>query len=414
MDFDVIVLGAGIVGVSCALYLTERGKKVVLIDRREPGEETSYGNAGLIERAAVIPYGFPRDFTSLLQYASNHSNAAHYDMISLPSYLPWLLRYWHESSPARLAKASADMLPLISRSVDEHQALIQRIGTEAQQLVCETGLLEAWRDTRRFSQEASQAERLARRFGLSLTVLDGKSLGILEPSLNTGFAGALHWHNPKAVNSPGDLTKSYARLFIREGGSLLLGDAKSLQQVDGGWTVRTMNGDISASSAVLALGPWSDEVFRPLGYRIPLTVKRGYHRHYRATQPLNRPVVDVDHGYVVAPMKHGLRLTTGVELARRDRPPSWKQLINSEYAARQIFPLGEALEDQPWMGMRPCLPDMRPVIGPAPNHDGLWFCFGHNHHGLTLGPVSGRLLAEMVTGVEPFTDPMPYSASRFA
>ncbi|HBX7448282.1 TPA: FAD-binding oxidoreductase, partial [Klebsiella pneumoniae] len=78
------------------------------------------------------------------------------------------------------------------------------------------------------------------------------------------------------------------------------------------------------------------------------------------------------------------------------------------------FPLGEALEDQPWMGMRPCLPDMRPVIGPAPNHDGLWFCFGHNHHGLTLGPVSGRLLAEMVTGVEPFTDPMPYSASRFA
>ncbi|MBR7453896.1 FAD-binding oxidoreductase, partial [Klebsiella pneumoniae] len=90
--------------------------------------------------------------------------------------------------------------------------------------------------------------------------------------------GALHWHNPKAVNSPGDLTKSYARLFIREGGSLLLGDAKSLQQVDGGWTVRTMNGDISASSAVLALGPWSDEVFRPLGYRIPLTVKRGYHR----------------------------------------------------------------------------------------------------------------------------------------
>ena len=119
------------------------------------------------------------------------------------------------------------MLPLISRSVDEHQALIQRIGTEAQQLVCETGLLEAWRDTRRFSQEASQAERLARRFGLSLTVLDGKSLGILEPSLNTGFAGALHWHNPKAVNSPGDLTKSYARLFIREGGSLLLGMRKA-------------------------------------------------------------------------------------------------------------------------------------------------------------------------------------------
>jgi D-amino-acid dehydrogenase len=166
---------------------------------------------------------------------------------------------------------------------------------------------------------------------------------------------------------------------------------------------------------VIALGPWSDDVFRPLGYRIPLAVKRGYHMHYGAVgnAVLNHPLLDSDEGYLLAPMNRGIRLTTGVEFARRDAPKTPVQLDKVEPIARKLLPLAERRDAEPWMGARPCLPDMLPVIGPAPRHQGLWFDFGHQHHGFTQGPVSGRLIAEMICGETPFTDPAPYRADRF-
>jgi len=175
-------------------------------------------------------------------------------------------------------------------------------------------------------------------------------------------------------------------------------------------------GSIEAREAVVALGPWSNDVFRPLGYEIPLSVKRGYHMHYgvKGNTTLGHSVRDADGGFALAPMIKGVRLTTGVEFADRDAPPSPVQLARDEPLARELFPLAERLEPEPWMGRRPCLPDMVPVIGKGERHQGLWFAFGHAHHGFTLGPVTGRLLAEMMTGREPFTDPSSYAASRFA
>src|SRR5262249_7327864 len=148
-------------------------------------------------------------------------------------------------------------------------------------------------------------------------------------------------------------------------------------------------------------------VFRRFGYRIPLAVKRGYHRHYRLEDghALDHSVVDEEAGYVLAPMSRGVRLTTGIEFASPKAPPMTMQIDRAERIARRLLPLGDAVEETPWLGLRPCLPDMRPVIGKAPRHAGLWFNFGHAHHGLTLGPVTGRLLASLMTGGEPLTDP---------
>jgi D-amino-acid dehydrogenase len=177
----------------------------------------------------------------------------------------------------------------------------------------------------------------------------------------------------------------------------------------------TASGKVEAPEVVVALGPWSDTVFRPLGYKIPLLMKRGYHVHFdtKANISLNHPLVDVDGGFLLAPMSQGIRLTTGIEFARRDSLPTPIQLDRTEPFARQILPLGHRIETTPWMGSRPCLPDMRPVIGRGARHKGLWFAFGHNHHGFTLGPVTGRLLAEMITGENTFTDPAPYASTRF-
>ncbi|WP_054927430.1 MULTISPECIES: FAD-binding oxidoreductase [unclassified Burkholderia] len=413
MDFDVIVLGAGIVGVSSALHLQDRGLRVVLVDRRAPGEETSHGNAGLIERSSVVPYAFPRRLGTLLRYARNRSVDLYWDYRALPAYAGWLARFWRESSPRRLAAAARDLLPLVAASVVEHDVLLAR--TDAQPLVHDGGWIEAFRSPALFDAEARAQQRVAAAHGLRMTVLDVHALRAREPGIGDAFCGAFHWQDPKTVSSPGGLTKAYARLFERDGGTFVRGDATTLVQVDDGWQVRTEHGPISARSAVVALGPWSDQVFAPLGYRIPLRAKRGYHMHYRPTRtPLNVPVCDTEAGFVVAPMEGGrLRLTTGVEIALPDAPPTGVQLARAEPLACDAFGIGERLDPQPWLGMRPCTPDMRPVIGPAPRHRHLWFAFGHCHHGLTLGPATGRLLAEMMTGAPTYIDPHPYRPARF-
>lgn len=415
MDFDVVVLGAGIVGVSCAIHLQDRGRRVALVDRGMPGEGTSFGNAGLIERSAVVPYAFPRSLGALLRYARNQSTDLYWDYKALPSFLPWLARYWHESSPQRLAAAAHDMLPLVLRCVDEHEALLARAGAPAGALVRETGWIEAYRTPSEFEVAAQRARHLANAQALRLETLDAGALRTREPALSDAFCGGLHWVDPRSVTDPAALTQAYAALFKGIGGSVLTGDAASIRPESDAWTVQTSEGPVGARALVVALGPWSDVAFAPLGYRIPLRAKRGYHMHYEATAgaPLGRPILDREHGYVVAPMQRGLRLTTGIEIAAREAPPTGVQLARAEVHARPAFGLGRRLDAAPWLGLRPCTPDMRPVIGQAPRHRGLWFAFGHAHHGLTLGPVTGRLLAEMMTGEAPFTDPRPYSPARF-
>ena len=409
---DVIVLGAGIVGVSAALHLQARGRAVTLIDKGLPGAETSHGNAGLIERSSVIPYAFPRDLTTILAYASNRSVAVRYQPEFLARILPWLARYWWNSASERLNRAAREMLPLIERCIGEHEHFAGP--AEVEPLMRREGWIEYYRSVRSFERAAESAAELG-PFQLSYDVLDSQALSRREPALQGDIAGALHWRDPATVSDPGAVTRAYAKLFTARGGALVTGDANGLEQDGEAWTIATPRARHRAGAAVVALGPWSDDLCRRFGYRFPLAYKRGYHMHYEAqgNAVLNHPICDAEAGFVLSPMMRGIRLTTGIELAARDAPSDTRQMKQAEQIARRIFPLGKAVDPAPWRGARPCLPDMKPIIGKAPRHDGLWFTFGHAHHGFTLGPVTGRLLGEMMTGEEPFTDPRPYAAERF-
>lgn len=410
---DVAVLGAGMVGVSAALHLQARGRDVALIDRLgAAGQETSFGNAGLIERSSIFPYLFPRDPAKLIKYALNLLPEAHYHFSALPAVGPWLMRYWRESAPERVRRNVAARRPLIENCLKEHEALIE--AAHAGHLLRKDGWIKLYRRTASLAAGVADAQRL-RDYGLHIDVLDARGVAAREPDL-APVAGGLHYRDTASVSDPGRLAQAYADLFVARGGRFLAGDALSLaQESDGRWRVSAQEGPVVARDAVVALGPWSDRIFRPLGYDIPMGWKRGYHMHYaaRAGARLNHPVLDVDVGYLLAPMARGIRLTSGAEFAGRDAPPTPVQIELCEPVARALFPLAERLDPGPWKGARPCLPDMLPALGPAPRHAGLWFDFGHAHHGLTLGPVTGRLLAEMMTGEEPFTDPTPYRVGRF-
>lgn len=410
---DVIVLGAGIVGVSTALHLQERGRSVLLVDRGKPGAETSHGNAGLIERSSVVPYAFPRDLTSLVALASNRSIAVRYRPMTLLKMAPWLARYWWNSAPARLDRLGRAILPLIERSIAEHQRWARDAGTEA--FLRDGGWVEFYRERRALNGAIRAAAELA-PYGLAYDVLEGDALHEREPGLlPAAIAGAIHWRDPVTVSDPGGITHAYAALFVSRGGTFAPADALGLRHTGNGWRLSTDKGEWQAAEVVAALGPWSKEFYEQFGYRFPLGFKRGYHMHYEIAPGMapRHPLCDARAGFVLSQMRRGVRLTTGIELAGRDQASDTWQLDRAERIARGIMPLGRRLDAEAWRGARPCLPDMLPIIGRAPRHAGLWFAFGHAHHGFTLGPVSGRLLAEAMTGAPTFCDMAPFAAERF-
>jgi D-amino-acid dehydrogenase len=409
---DAIVLGAGIVGVSIALHLVKRGLSVALVDRRGPGEETSYGNAGVIEGNTLFPHAFPSGFGELLRIALKRAPEANYHLSYLPSVAPWLLAYRTNTNPENSIKFAEAMRPLYAHAVAEHEALMLEAG--ATRYLRKDGWMKVYRSRDAFDANARERD-YAGKLGLACRALGVDGALALEPSLAPVFSHAVHWPSAASVSNPGAVVKAYAARFNALGGVTLEGDARTLHRNGANWRIDTEQGALDSKEVVVALGPWASDLLDPLGIKLPMKWKRGYHRHFKANgnAALTRPVVDVANGYCLAPMEQGIRLTTGAEFADRDAPPTPVQFDRLLPQAEGLFPLGEKLEAQPWMGSRPCFADSRPVIGRAPGQAGLWLAYGHAHWGLTLGPVTGRLVADLVTGEKPFIDPAPYAAERF-
>jgi D-amino-acid dehydrogenase len=407
-----MVLGAGMVGVASALHLQRRGWSVVLVDRNPPGRETSYGNAGFIQSEAVRPYPMPRDLRTLLEIAMRRTNDVHYSIASLPQHIGPLLRYWWHSSPERHRRISQSYARIIAQAAGEHGVLIRESG--ADNLVQRRGYHSLHRTQAALDHAALLAEALAAEHGVRSQIIGAAQLAAVEPGLTETGAGAIHWRDTWTVSDPGGLVAAYADLFTRSGGTFVSGDAATLAPAPGGgWRIDSDNGGLDADAAVVALGPWSPDLLRKFGYRFPMVRKRGYHRHFSGGSKLDLPLQDPAFGYVVAPMSKGLRLTTGAELAGRSMSARPIQLERAEQAARGIVDLGSAVEAEPWSGVRPCMPDMLPVVGSAAKHKGLWMHFGHGHQGYTLGPATGRLLAELMSGEPTFTDASAFGPARY-
>lgn len=409
---DVMVLGAGIVGTSVAVHLVKRGMSVALVDRAGIGEQTSYGNAGIIEGNTVFPPAFPSDVGALARIAFKRAGEANYHLSFLPSVMPWLLAFRAASRRDRLAETARLIRPLFSRAVAEHEALMGE--ADATHFLRKTGWLKVYRGEKSFGALAPEFD-LAAKFGLPLQSLDTAGALAIEPSLKPVFAHAVFWPQAASVSNPLGVTRAYAKRFGALGGVTVAGDARSLHRVGNRWRVETNQGSLDSAECVVALGPWASDLLNTLGVKLPLAVKRGYHRHFRAegNAGLSRPVLDAEAGYLITPMEQGIRMTTGVEFAARDSAPSPAQFDRILPRARELFPLGPRADDKTWLGSRPCFPDSRPVIGRAPGHAGLWLAIGHAHWGLTLGPATGRMIAEMMTAEIPFCDPAPYRAERF-
>ncbi|MDZ7622462.1 MAG: FAD-binding oxidoreductase [Candidatus Competibacteraceae bacterium] len=410
---ETIVLGAGMVGVSIAYHLAQRGRPVLLIDRRSPGQETSFGNAGIIQREAIAPYPFPHDLKTLARVLPNRDIAIRYRPSAMVAAAGPLVAYWLNSLPRRYEQIVPEYAALIALSTQEHAPMIAAAG--ATHLIRKEGWLELYRTTPALDARDRKARMAAEDYGVLSERLTRGQLDRIQPGLSPAAIGAIHWQNSWTVTSPGDLVLAYAKAFAEQGGRWLQAELRGVAPAASGWRVTTDEGVHTAAEVVIALGPWSGRFIKMLDYKLPLFVKRGYHMHYiqPETTRLRAWIMDAEKGYLLEPMQAGIRLTTGAELANLDAPPHYGQLDAAEKVARELFPIGERVETLPWKGARPCTPDMKPIIGPAPKHAGLWFAFGHGHQGFTLGPATGRLLAEMMAGEPPAIDMTPFRVERF-
>lgn len=414
MSRSVIIIGGGIVGVCNALALQRAGHKVTLIDRQQPGRETSYGNAGILSESSVVVLNNPSLLKTLPKLLLSGSKGLRYSPLFVMRRLGWFVRFLAKCTPAKTRAAAVALRALQLVSLAAHKDWIKEAG--AGDLLRQAGWLKVFRSEAAYNAYAKEMKLMA-EVGVKFTIYEREQIRQLEPGLNPIYCRAVLMDETCSISSPADLTDAYMAMFLANGGTECRGNVTGLSKEDGQWAVTLADGTIlKGDDVVVAAGAWSAEVAAWLGYDIPMAWERGYHMHLQAgTGPeLGRAVHDVDSGFVMAPMRQGIRITSGVELVDRDAPKNFSQIKTAVADAKMGYEMTAELDDEPWMGRRPTLVDSLPIIGPAPRHSGLWFNFGHQHIGLSMGPGSGQAIAAMMDGKAPPLDVTPFSAERFS
>lgn len=409
-----VVVGAGIVGIATALRLQMDGRKVTVIDPKAPGRATSFGNAGSIAIGAVYPTGSPGNFKQLPKMLFNRSGPVSIRWSYLPWLAPWLWRFFAASTPARVEQISRELSSLVAPAGEAHKALMKAHRIEG--IVKPLGWLKVY--TGEASFRSTLEERLVmQELGVNLQLLNQDELRQLEPGLAPGFTHGAFQPDNLFVTSPVKLAEAYAEAFTRLGGSILAEKAVRFER-DGNRVSRVVT-DLAiheAEHVVICAGAWSGRVCEMLGVRVPLDTERGYHLNLvqREDGPkLTRPVVIGDHGFVLAPMQDGIRLTSGVEFAGVDAAPDFTRIRRMLPLAQKALPGLSANVTREWLGHRPSTPDSKPVIGSAPGLENVFLGFGHGHIGLTLAARTADLLAARIAGRPADIDLAPFAAGRF-
>jgi D-amino-acid dehydrogenase len=392
---DIAVIGGGMVGVATALECRMRGLKVALVDPGDPRGRASYGNLGVISRGSVIPLATPGVWRKLPDYLLNRDPALRLRHRALATLAPWGMGFLRACNERTVRTTAAALNPLCAAAFDAHMEQARELGVA--HLIQQRGWLKLYRTEAAFAGARLECALLD-ELGIDTDVMDSDAIAAAEPGLTRRYARATRVRDTGSIDNPGALMEAYHQAFALRGGETIRAAVQSI--TDDGERVRlTWQGtELVARQAVIAAGAWSDRLLRPLGYRFPLAAERGYHLHYalKADAPrLTRPVYDTGGAFAMAPMGDSIRITSGVELARPDDPPDPVQLAQILPEARASFAFGDQIEPAPWMGSRPSTPDGLPVIGRAPRHPNIILAFGHGHIGLSTGPITGRIVADI-------------------
>lgn len=408
-----IVVGAGIVGACCAWHLQRKGARVTLIDPLPPGQSTSYGNAGCISRTSIFPFSHPGIARKLPGWLLRRAGPVSIRWSQLAAVAPWLYRFWRAGSPQRVQEIIAAQFALMATVTEDYDRMLR--ATRSEFLRESRGLTLIYDSQRDFAADAWKYE-LRDRLGIRWQKMSLEEATAREPQLRLRQGVVVFEPDWQHVIDPAGLVQRFVDDAIGLGAQWLQDRVVALSAEPDAVSVTTESGfEAQADWLVVAAGAWSNRLIGPLGHRVPLIPKRGYHAMQHAPGVrLKHPIMSASRHLLLTPMNDGLRIAGMAEFAALDSPPDYRHAKRLVKNARHYVPALKDGATTEWMGQRPMMSDSLPVLGALPESPRVLCAFGHGHYGLTQGPTTGRILASLVRGEDPGLDLTPFSISRFA
>lgn len=412
MTKDVTIIGAGAVGIASALSILEAGQTVELIDRDEPASGASHGNAGVISPWTCVPQSMPGVWKSVPKWLMDPEGPLSVRWRHLPTFLPWAIRFIRSGQADKLPAIADAMMALNRPNVDLYRHHLT--GTGKEDLVRDSYYVHVYRDPD--SVDLNQLGwRMRTERGVPLEVVQDGALRDVEPALSPEYRAAVLIKDQARAMDPGGIGKALAEKAEKLGAVFHRKAVQSLTPIEeGGWRIVTDNGEMTAKTVVVAAGAWSVRLLKPLGVNVPLEAERGYHVILRDPGvTINNSIMDTHAKFVASSMAAGVRCAGTAEFAGLDAPPDYRRAKVLARNAKRLFPDINTEDSIEWMGSRPSFPDSLPAIGAVPGYQNLFAAFGHSHYGFGMAPATGRIVANIVRGVEPNTDLTPYRIERF-
>ncbi|MDA8834731.1 FAD-binding oxidoreductase [Candidatus Pelagibacter bacterium] len=404
------IVGAGIQGISNALFLQKKGFSVTIFDRDEPGSPAaSYGNAGHFSPYASVPINRPDVLTDVPAMLLSSTGPLALKWNYVPKMMPWFLQFVRNCTTKRMMHTAKNMHQILDLALPAYDELFDEV--ELGGLVEKKGILYIWNDQSLKSRELEIKVR--NELGVDQQVITPKEIHDLEPNIKPIYHGGVYYQYGRHARNPKKILLKLYDLFLKKGGKFLKMNIKDINFNDEKPVIKSETQSFLFDKIVIACGSFSKKLTDNLDEKIPLDTERGYHVHFKnCDHLLSRPVIFQNRGFGITPMEQGLRVVGTVEFGGLDNPLSKSRVKNLINNAKYMMGDLPEHEDE-WLGFRPTLPDYLPVIGPSKKYKNVFYCFGHHHLGWTLGPISGKIISGMIAEENTNLDLKPYSSLRF-
>ncbi|MDA8841504.1 FAD-binding oxidoreductase [Candidatus Pelagibacter bacterium] len=405
------IVGAGIQGISNALFLQKKGFSVTIFDRDEPGSPAaSYGNAGHFSPYASVPINRPDVLTDVPAMLLSSTGPLALKWNYVPKMMPWFLQFIRNCTTKRMMHTAKNMHQILDLALPAYDELFDEV--ELGGLVEKKGILYIWNDQSLKSRELEIKVR--NELGVDQQVITPKEIHDLEPNIKPIYHGGVYYQYGRHARNPKKILLKLYDLFLKKGGKFLKMNIKDINFNDEKPVIKAETQSFLFDKIVIACGSFSKKLTDNLDEKIPLDTERGYHVHFKnCDHLLSRPVIFQNRGFGITPMEQGLRVVGTVEFGGLDNPLSKSRVKNLINNAKYMMGDLPKHEDE-WLGFRPTLPDYLPVIGPSKKYKNVFYCFGHHHLGWTLGPISGKIISGMIAEENTNLDLKPYSSLRFS
>tara|TARA_B100000579_G_scaffold34011_1_gene23796 strand:- start:227 stop:1468 length:1242 start_codon:yes stop_codon:yes gene_type:complete len=404
------IIGAGIQGISNALFLQKKGFDVTIFDREEPGSPVaSYGNAGHFSPYASLSLNRTDVLADVPAMLLSSTGPLALKWNYVPKMIPWFIKFILNTSKNKMMHTAKNMHQILDLALPAYDELFNEINLE--DLVENNGILYIWNDKDLKSRELEI--RVREELGVNQQLVNKSEIHDLEPNIKPFYHAGVYYPYARHTKNPKKILLKFFELFLKKGGKFNKLNVKDIDFDNEKPILITENQKYIFDKVVIACGAFSKRLTDNLGEKIPLDTERGYHIHFKdCDHLLKRPVIFSNRGFGITPMEQGLRVVGTVEFGGLNNPLSKSRIKNLINNAKYMLGDLPNHEDE-WLGFRPTLPDFLPVMGPSKNFKNVFYCFGHHHLGWTLGPISGKIISGMIAEENTNLNLEPYSSIRF-